>query len=114
MNSPNYYHKNLAQGRWFTLTFFEQMANIGGEVERAIKWRRKNHEYYHLACDRALELADLTIADKRNHHRPRLKELARLREAIADYFYFDNIYGSTDQKWRNYFGAFAYAARIRD
>lgn len=114
MSSGDYHHKELARGRWFTLSFFEQMANVGGEVERAIKWRQKNHEYYRLACDRTLELTDLTIADKRNHDRPRLKELIRLREVLADYFYFGNIYGSTDQKWRNYFEAFAYAAKAGD
>lgn len=104
----DYHHKNLAEGRWFTLSFFEQMANVGSEVERAMKWREKNKEYSRLASDRALELLDLTIADSKN--RKRLKELFRLREVLADYFYFDNIYKSTDQKWRSYFNSFSYAA----
>lgn len=106
----NYQHKNLAQGRWFTLSFFEQMANIGSEVERTMKWREKNEEYGRLASDRALELLDLTISDRKNQRR--LKELFRLREVLADYFYFDNIYESTDRKWHNYFDAFNYAAVI--
>lgn len=106
----NYQHKNLSQGRWLSLSFFEQMANIGSEIERAIKWRKKNDEYSQLAFERALELLDLTIADAKNFSR--LKELLRLREVLADYFWFDNIYGSTDKKWQNYFFAFNYAARI--
>lgn len=106
----NYQHKNLAQGRWQKLPFFEQMANIGSEVERAMKWRSKNKEYSRLASDRALELLDLTLNDRKNLKR--LKELFRLREVLADYFYFDNIYKSDDKVWQNYFQAFNYAAVI--
>jgi hypothetical protein len=63
------------------------------------------------AFDRSLELLDLTIADPR--HRRRLRELTRLREALADYFAFDNRYSSTDAAWRQYFHAFTYAVAIR-
>ena len=110
MSQMNFKHKEIAQGRWFQLSFFEQMANIGSEVERAMKWRDKNAEYGRLASDRALELLDLTISDPQNLKR--LKELFRLREVLADYFYFDNIYKSDNQKWHNYFNAFNYAAAI--
>lgn len=103
-------HKNLAQGRWFELSFFEQMANVGSEVARTISWRDKNKDYSILAFKRALELLDLTIGDKRN--RSRLKELVRLREVLADYFFFDNIYKSSDKKWQDYFYSFTYAARV--
>lgn len=106
----NYQHKGLADGRWLKLSFFEQMANIGSEVERAIKWRTINKEYSQAAFDRALELIDLTLADARN--RSRLRELSRVREALVDYFQFDNVYGSTDKVWQNYFYGFNYAARI--
>jgi hypothetical protein len=37
----NEQHKNLAAGKWNSLAFFEQMANVGSEVERAIIWREK-------------------------------------------------------------------------
>ena len=103
-------HKNLAGGRWQTLTFFEQMANVGSEVERAIKWRNKgNAEYGRMAFERAFELLDLTIGNETS--RSRLKELARVREILADYFAFDNSYGSSDEKWQRYFYAFNFAAR---
>lgn len=105
----NYQHKELAQGRWFQLPFLEQMANIGSEVERAIIWQGKNRKYSQKAIERALELLDLTIADEKN--RRRLKELTRLREALVDYFYFDNQFSSSATSWRKYFFAFAYAAR---
>jgi hypothetical protein len=104
-------HKSLASGRWRELSFFEQMANIGSEVERALKWKEKNNpEYSRLAYERALELLDLTIEDSRNVSR--LKELLRLREALADYFAFDNEYHSTEKSWRSYFYAFNFAARV--
>jgi hypothetical protein len=60
----SYQHKNLAAGRWHQLSFLEQMANIGSEVERALNWRRKNNPTYsQRAFERALELIDLTLAD---------------------------------------------------
>jgi hypothetical protein len=107
----NYQHVQLAAGRWNTLSFFEQMANIGSEIERAITWKNKgNAEYSRLAFERALELLDLTI--NASIHKPGLKELTRLRETLADYFVFDNSYSSTEQSWHNYFYAFTYAARL--
>lgn len=102
-------HKELSQGRWVGLLLPEQMANIGSEVGRAISWRKKKKEYSDLAFKRALELLDLTIGDKKN--RSRLKELTRLREVLVDYFFFDNNYSSSDEKWQRYFYPFNYAAR---
>ena len=103
-----YQHKELANGQWTKLTFFEQMANIGSEVERAIKWK-DNDSYRRLAFHRALELLDLTIDHASS--KGRLRELTRLREALVDYFAFENRYGSSDEKWHNYFYAFSFAAR---
>ncbi|HCJ67422.1 MAG TPA: hypothetical protein DHV62_08920 [Elusimicrobia bacterium] len=107
----NYQHKQLSSGRWFELTFFEQMANIGSEVERAINWRNKNNNYSSKAVERALELLDLTISNPKN--KSHLKELTRLRETLVDYFYSDNQFSSSDQFWRKYFYVFCYAARIK-
>lgn len=105
------WHQELAAGRWGRLSLVAQLANVGSEVERAITWRGKgNSEYARRAFERALELLDLTIADEKN--RLRLRELTRLRETLADYFWFDNHYGSSDESWRRYFRAFTYAAAI--
>ena len=103
-------HPTLAAGRWHTLSFLEQMAHVGGEVERALNWRGKgNSAYSLLAYERALELLGLTLDDLRNH--ARAKELARLHEALVDFFQGSNQFGSSDSNLRKYFGAFAYAAR---
>jgi hypothetical protein len=107
----NYQHQQLAQGKWYELTLMEQLANVGSEVERAIKWKEKsNLQYSRMAFERALELMILTIADKKNILR--LKEIARVREALVDYFAADNNYSSSDESWRKYFFAFNWAARL--
>ncbi len=103
-------HKELARGRWQTLPFMQQMANIGSEIERALSWNKKgDNENSTLAFERGLELLDLTIQDPAN--KKRLRELCRLREALVDYFMGENIYRSSEKLWQNYFYVFAYAAR---
>ncbi len=105
-----YQHQGLAEGGWCELSFFEQMANVGAEVGRTIAWKGRNQQdFSRRAFDRALELLDLTIADPRN--RSRLRELLRVREALADHFVFDNAYGSSDESWNRYFYPFQFAAR---
>ncbi len=105
-------HRNQAEGHWLELTFFEQMANVGAEVGRAISWKARNKPDFSLrAFERALELLDLTIRDRKN--RKRVRELCRVREMLADHFAFDNIYRSTDDSWEHYFYPFQYAAACR-
>ena len=106
----NHQHKELAAGRWKKLSLSEQMANIGSEVSRALNWRKKgNSEYCHKAASRALELLDLSLDSAGSY--PRLKEFARLREAVVDYFYGSNEFSSSEALWRKYFDHFNYAAR---
>jgi len=106
----NHQHRELAAGRWNQLSFAEQMANIGSEIERTIKWKEKGRpDISGRAFERALELIDLTVADSKN--RERLKELLRVREVVSDHFYFDNAYRSTPESWQRYFGAFLMAVR---
>ncbi len=107
----NIQHKELARGKWNQLSLLEQLSNVGSEVIRAMNWKNKNgNEYALLAIDRALELLDLTLADSKNIKR--LREIARLREALVDYFYGENIFHTTDESWRRYFLSFNYAARL--
>ncbi len=104
-------HKDLASGRWFTFSLIEQLANVGTDVERAIQWRNKgNLDYSQQSVERALELLDFTIADKKN--RQRLKELVRVRGMLADYFLGSNEYSFNDEFWQHYFYAFNYVAAI--
>lgn len=108
--NPHHHHRELAGGRWRELTFAVQMANVGSEIERTINWNRKGRSDFGMhAFERALELLDLTIADPAN--RGRLRELTRVREALADHFAFDNEYRSSDDDWQRYFRFFLLAAR---
>ncbi len=60
------------------MSLSEQMANIGSEVSRA------------------LEFIDLSLGCAESY--PRLREIARLREAVVDYFLGDRV---SDSVWRN-------------
>lgn len=104
-------HRDLAAGRWWELTLSQQLGNVGSEVSRALKWRDRNPEISWRAFERCLELMDLTLADPR-HVRSvsRLREIARTREVLVDYFAGSNIYGSTASSLQRYFDAFAVAA----
>jgi hypothetical protein len=109
---PFLMHKGLTYERWFKFTLFEQMANIGMEIERTIHWRNAgNQEYSQMAFWRALELIDFTIRDPKN--KKRLREIVRTRYALVDHFAYDNEYQSTDKQWQDYFYAFNYAAALQ-
>lgn len=104
------YHKNLAAGRWFSLSLAEQLGNVGSEVGRVIASQKSGEKQREEnAKVRAIELLDLTVSDMR--WSSRLKELVRGREVLADWFYGDNIYGSSSENMEKYFYYFAYAAR---
>jgi hypothetical protein len=103
-------HRDLAEGRWDTLSLVEQLGNIGSEVERILRWREKGNEDYAMrAMDRALELFALTLACPNN--KGRLREISRAREALLDFIVGDNEFASTGESLRRYFLPFAVAAR---
>ncbi|MGD8744103.1 MAG: hypothetical protein PVJ52_00725 [Candidatus Woesebacteria bacterium] len=105
-------HKKLAQGGWSKLSLVEQLANVGSEVERAIKWKEKgNDDYSRMAYHRALELLSFTKDDCKDE--AKLKEVCRLYEVLVDYFDGYNEYGSSDKLWRKYFDYFSKLAARR-
>lgn len=107
----SYQHKELAAGKWKNFLFLDQMGNIGSEISRSIYWNKKGERVLSLqSFERGLELLDLTIEDQKN--RTKIKELCLLREMLADHFYFNNDYDSTDRQWDEYFYAFAYACAV--
>ncbi|MEK9151718.1 MAG: hypothetical protein AAB547_03745 [Patescibacteria group bacterium] len=104
------FHQNVSDARWREFSLVEQMANIGSEVERALRGREKNNPAQsEAALYRGLELFDMTLEDPKNFGR--LKEVARSRELFLDYFIGENIYRSTKEAWQKYFLDFAIAAR---
>jgi hypothetical protein len=106
-------HRDLAAGHWWKLSLVEQLGNIGSEVSRAVRWQARNPEMAQGALYRALELFALTLDDPRHRRSPaRLREIARAREVVADFFAGPNQYGSTGPSLQKYFDAFAMAARL--
>ena len=105
------YHRELAAGRWFTLSLASQLGNVGSEYERARNWKERADEVrFEHAFARLLELLDLTIADPRwkNH---RLRELTRLREVICDELYNEVPEFIHPTDLRSYFLYFGILAR---
>lgn len=100
----------MTQERWQKMTFAEQMGNVGSEVGRAFSWKKRgNQEQSEKAMQRAFELLDLTIGSYQTY--PRLKELARVRENLADFFYGENEHNSVPEQIEKYFFQFALLAR---
>lgn len=103
------FHTDL-HNRWHQFSIHMQMANIGAEVGRAVKWKEKGKvDMSKNALYRALELIDLTIADPKN--RQSLSEITRVREVLNDHIVGENIYKSTAENWDKYFYYFTVAAR---
>jgi hypothetical protein len=109
VTEPTYRHRELAAGRWGRLTLAEQLANVGAEVGRMLRWEGQDARLAAGAFERALELLDLTLADLR--WRGRLREIARARELLCDAASGGSEYGATLQDLDRYFLAFAIAAR---
>ena len=103
--------------RWAEMPFIVQMANIGSEVGRTFKWKRKGNENMAKgAFVRALDLFDLTIAVGRisepfSLRGSMLKEVIRARDQFCEeYLSEDNDALLLSDK---YFSHFAKACALR-
>ena len=106
----------MAAGRWFEFTLAEQMSNIGSEVNRYVKWKNKNQEdLAQKAFERALELMNLSMLDKKFYNTPKLKEIGRLKETFIDTVSFGNNYNVPLDFFQKYFLDFGIiASKQRD
>lgn len=105
------YHRNLAAGGWRKLGLVEQMANVGSEVERAIRAHETGRtSRFGPALDRALELFDLTATDPR-WRGPRRREILRAREEFCRLFFDPEVPGDSADGLRRYFFHFALRAQ---
>lgn len=97
--------------RWERFSLVEQLANVGSEVERAIRARESGHELrFEGALGRALALFDLTANDPR-WRGPRCREVLRAREEFVRLFFDPKVPDESAAGLRRYFLAFATAAR---
>lgn len=104
------FHENLSNGRWGLLSLSEQLANIGSEVSRSIRWRQKDPKIFQNTCDRALELFDLTLSDPRWNFF-RLREIARVRELFCWTIFAEPFAHTTLEDLDRYFLYFAFLVR---
>ena len=99
------------QLRWERFALVEQMANVGSEVERAIRAHRSGQQdRFDRALDRALALFDLTATDRR-WRAPQRREVLRAREEFCRLFFDPSVLPDSGEGLRRYFLAFARAAR---
>jgi hypothetical protein len=93
---------------WARLDMFNQMGNIGSEVGRALKAKKRGD---HLAMDgalaRGLDLIDETAKLWARQNSPRTRELLRARELFAESVLTDK----EDNGLEEYFFQYAMAAR---
>lgn len=103
-------HRAAAE-TWTTMSLVEQLANIGSEVDRAVRAHDAgNIGRFDNALDRALELFDLTANDARwRGHRRR--EVLRAREEFVRLFFDPEVPEWSARGLQRYFLAFAVAAR---
>lgn len=90
---------------WFAMPIGMQIANVGSEVHRAIRWKNKGDEQKKIGfCKKAIEFLELIKTDPKNEHRK--QELDFCIEELQDYFFGENIYRTTDDSLIRYYDAF--------
>jgi hypothetical protein len=113
MDQVKYIHSNELREKWKDYPIEFQMANIGSEVSRALKWITKGNALRaDKAIDRALELFDFTIES--NAGNPfRLMEILKAREEFCDYFFGNNSWHTDADKMQKYYDGFAMMMQLR-
>lgn len=102
-------HGGLA-ARWGSFSLSEQLANVGSEVERAVRAHGTHHaSRFNSALARALELFDLTAADPR-WAGARRREILRGREEFCRLFFDPSVAPGSAAGLRRYFFHFAVLA----
>jgi hypothetical protein len=87
--------------RWHQLSMAQQLGNIGSEIARARVCEEKgDRELRDEAMFRALDLIDGSLCDQRWWKRRR--EMARLREVVADWYLGTKYYQISPKAIENY------------
>ena len=106
-------HKDLAQGRWYTLSVCAQLANIGSEFGRACRaFHTQNESRFTASFDRMHELLCLSVSDPRwSYHRK--KEINRLKELVCYLFFEKTATKTLEASLEKDFYAYTLSARKR-
>lgn len=95
---------------WLKFTFYEQMASIGVELARAVRYSERHPDYKtNTQFHKVLELIDLTIeiaVEEKQHSR--VRELLLARDTIVDYFVGSNEFDIDMDKTIKSFEMFAF------
>ena len=95
--------------RWFAMPVTEQISNIGSEVARALRYKKKGDDQKaRNFANKAIEFWLLSEEDPKNRHR--LTEFNCTVEELRDYFLGENIYQTTEEMLTRYYDAFLYRA----
>ena len=82
---PLIYHRSLNPEKWAKYSKGQQILMIANEINRAKNWiAKKQAAETNLAYERAFELIDLTVEDKK--WKGRNRELLRFREIISELY----------------------------
>lgn len=100
-----FYHQDLAKGKRYQMSLSEQLGNIWSEVSRSLQAKENKSDRLERSLDRMLELFDMSLSDPKYQY-PQLKEIARLRETICSYFFWDNEYNLDADFLNKYFYSF--------
>jgi len=93
--------------RWFAMPVTEQISNIGSEVARALRYKKKgDFQKARNFANKAIEFWLLSEEDPKNKHR--LGEFNCAVEELRDYFLGENIYQTTETMLTRYYDAFLY------
>ncbi len=97
---------SINRDEWAKRSLFEQLGNIGSEVGRTLKMKRRGRDF-EPALIRALDLFDATVTGLITTHPHRAKEVLRAKEC-----FLDALYVKDDPSIETYFMQFAIAARM--
>ena len=105
-------HKDL-QNRWDDFSRKQQLGNIGSEIARVYYWDKKgDKKAKNNSIERALELIDFTYADPKWKDSEGLRELAYVRELLADLYIDGGFYEINLKSLEKYFLDFVLAKKV--
>lgn len=91
--------------RWFEMPVWMQISNIGSEVSRAVRWKKKgDNQKAANFCNKAIEFWRIVERDPKNKHRK--IEFDCAIEELQDYFLGSNEYNTTEEVLSRYYDAF--------
>ena len=90
--------------KWYSMPVNVQIANIGSEVERALRWKDRDPKKAENFCRKAISFWEIVKSDPKNRFRE--EEFQTAMDELEDFFLGENLYQTTEQDLRRYYDAF--------